>query len=233
MFKAVADYSLKATSLKAMVVDRIRTAIIGGDYRPGTRLVEQTLAGEMGISRGPVREALLQLQQEGLVHITPRHGCVVTTLSPDQAAELYILRGHLESLAVRIAREHWTEADTAALQGMIEAMRRLGPGDWKEAIEADLRYHHWIVEASHHGSLIQMYSSMDAKIAACFMTVREHLQTQPSLMASRHQPLADVFRTGDFWRAEVLAAEHWAETAARFRQFQASKPAFSPSEDEA
>jgi DNA-binding GntR family transcriptional regulator len=204
-------------SLKQLVAERIRTAIIGGDYKPGTHLTEQSVAGDLGISRGPVREAFLQLQQEGLVKINPRRGCEVTPLSLAEAAEFYVLRGHLEGLAIRLARPNWTQADTDALSGLVDRMRTLRGEDWQGAINLDMEFHHRIVGASRSGALIQMYRSMDSKIAACFMTVRQHLNRWPPQMAERHLTLANVLAEGDFWRAEYLAAEHWADTAARFR----------------
>lgn len=204
-------------SLKSIVMDRLRSAIIGGAYKPGERLVEQSIADELGISRGPVREAFLQLQQEGLIQMNPRRGCVVTPLSPTQAAEIYVLRGHLESLAVRLARPHWTPEDAGRLAALLDQMGGLGPEDWERAIALDMAFHHTIVDRSKCEPVIQMYRSMDGKVAACFMTVKHHLPFRPHLMASRHAKLAEVLHEGDFWRAEFLAAEHWADTAARFR----------------
>lgn len=209
-------------SLKAMVAERIRTAIITGVYKPGARLVEQSLADELGISRGPVREAMLQLQQEGLIHLYPRRGGVVTTLTPAQCSEIYILRGHLESLAVRMVRPLWKPADSEFLGTTVREMTRLGPTDWMAAINTDMAFHHRIVDACGNQSLIQMYRSMDAKVAACFMSVKHHLKHSPEQMAERHRRLAEVLREGDFWSAEFLAADHWADTAARFRSVAAA-----------
>jgi len=210
-------------SLKAMVVDRIRTAIVDGKYKPDSHLVEQNLADELGISRGPVREALQQLQLEGLVRLNPRRGARVTTLTPLEASEIYILRGHLESLAVRLMAPNWTPGDTEYLQDIVNTMGRLGPSDWPKAIDLDLAFHHYVVDASRNGTLIEMYRSMDAKVAACFLAVKQHLKAKPSQMTLRHEMVVDVLREGDFWRAEFLAAEHWNETAARFRASISSK----------
>lgn len=209
--------SVLDNSLKSLVVDRIRTKIIAGDYKAGAHLTEQSVADELGISRGPVREAFLQLQQEGLVKINPRRGCEVTTLSLTEAADIYILRGHLEALAVRLAGAHWTDADTGYLARVVQDMKLLRGEDWQGAINLDLDFHHRIVEASRSSVLIQTYRAMDAKVAACFMTVRQHLNRWPPHMAERHGNLASVMAEGDFHRAEYLAEEHWADTAARFR----------------
>lgn len=200
-----------------MVADRIRAAIIAGEHRPGARLIEQVLADELGFSRGPVREALLQLQQEGLVIFSPRRGCVVTGLSPAQAAEFYVLRGHLEALAVRLAASHFTRADSERLQALTEQMAALGSQDWQGAIDIDLAFHSCVVDASHSEPLIQMYHSLDARLAACFMAVKQHLTLHPGQMASRHRKLVEVLEQGDFHRAEFLMYDHWADTAALFR----------------
>src|SRR4051812_32626927 len=81
------------------VADRIRDAIFGGAYRPGAQLREVELSAALDVSRGPVREALLRLEREGLVRSAWHRGATVTTLSAGDVAELYSLRGALEHLA--------------------------------------------------------------------------------------------------------------------------------------
>lgn len=210
-------------SLKEVALAHVRTAILEGRYSPGFHLVEQNIANELGISRGPVRETLLQLEQEGLIQIMPRRGAVVRTISPREAWEIYLLRGHLEGLAVRLAARRWSPAHTAALQERLAEMRVLGPEDWARAVAVDLRFHHQIVDAAGHQHLQQMYRLMDGKVSACFMAVKHHLNYRPSDMADRHQRLVAVLAEGDFWRAELLAGDHWAETAARFKALEQSQ----------
>lgn len=204
-------------SLKEIVVERLRQEIFAGMYRPGTHLVEQSLADQYGVSRGPIREALLQLEQEGLVQVLPRRGTIVTEVSPREAWEIYTLRGHLEGLAVKFAAPHWTEADGERLAALLAEMEQLGPHDWFSAIELDQRFHHLIVEASGNRTLVQAYQTLDSKVVACFLAVKRYLGALPVEMAGRHHNLAMALQQGDFWRAEILAIDHWSDTAARFR----------------
>ena len=204
-------------SLKEIIVERLRQDIFNGTYKPGTRLVEQSLAVQYGVSRGPIREALVQLEQEGLVHVNPRRGALVTEVSPTEAWEIYTLRGHLEGLAVKLAAPHWTDEHGTRLAALMEEMEQLGPLDWLEAINLDQRFHHLIVEASGNRTLFQAYQTLDSKVVACFFAVKLYLGGLPVNMAKRHSKLAEALQQKDFWRAEILAIDHWSETAARLR----------------
>jgi DNA-binding GntR family transcriptional regulator len=204
-------------SLKEVVTDRLRREIFEGVRKPGDHLVEQALAAEYGVSRGPVRDAIAQLGQEGLVQVLPRRGTFVTELTPLEAWEVYTLRGHLEGMAVRCAASRWTPAHSARLEELLAHMVSLGPHDWYRAIELDQQFHHLIVQAAANRTLTQIYQTLDSKVVACFLAVKHYLGGMPIEMADRHRDLAAALQQGDFGRAETLAVDHWAETGARFQ----------------
>lgn len=203
-----------------LVLAYLREAILKGRYRPGDRLIEQELALELQMSRGPVRDALRQLEQEGLVRIYRHRGAVVSTLGPLEAYEFYLVRGHLEALAVRLARAHLGPDDIAYLDELVARMEQLRDveEDWQPTIELDLAFHRRIVACSRNQALIRIYGEMDVKIGALLMAVKTHLARSPTLMPVLHCRIVDVFRHGEWWRAEQVVADHWHETAARFRQ---------------
>jgi DNA-binding GntR family transcriptional regulator len=203
--------------LKEIIVNRLRQEIFEGNYKPGERLIEQSLADQYGVSRGPIREALVQLEREGLAQVIPRRGALVTEVSMAEAREIYTLRGHLEGLAVRLAVEHWTDEHGARLGALVAEMAPLGPQDWPQAVEIDQRFHHLIVEASGSRTLFQTYQSLDSKVVACFLAVKRYLGVLPVAMASRHSELTLTLQQKNFARAEILAIDHWTETAARFQ----------------
>lgn len=198
----------------------VRRAIMTGRLRPGDRLTEQSLAGELGMSRGPVRDALRQLDQEGLVQLYRNRGAVVSTLGLHEAYEFYLVRGHLEGLAIRLGADHIGPADLAHLQGLVDQMARLrgAEEDWLAAAELDLAFHSRVVACSRNQSLIQTYGSMNVRVNALFMTVKHHLPGRLGQMPERHQKLIDIFRAGEWWRAEPVVSDHWYETAAQFRR---------------
>jgi DNA-binding GntR family transcriptional regulator len=207
-------------SRQQLVAAHVRNAIMTGRLRPGDRLIEQNLASEMQMSRGPVRDALRQLEQEGLVHLYRNRGAVVSTLGLREAYEFYLVRGHLEGLAVRLARDHMEPCDIACLSDLADRMADLHntDEDWLTVTELDLAFHKRIVACSHNQSLIQTYCAMDVKVNALFMTVKQYLPFRLVQMAPRHYKLVEVFRAGDWWRAESVVTDHWHETAALFKQ---------------
>lgn len=204
-------------SLKHLVAQRLRQEIFEGVHRPGAHLVEQSLADLYGVSRGPIREAIQQLEQEGLVQVLPRKRTIVTEMSPEEAWEIYFLRGQLEGMAVNFAAHHWTAEHSGRLSAILAEMDQLGPQDWFRAIELDQQFHHLIVTASGNGTLIRVYQSLDSKVFACFLAVKRYLGGLPMEMAQRHRSLSVALEQGEYLRGEILAIEHWLDTGARLR----------------
>ena len=113
---------LENRTLREQVADHLRAEILEGRLAPGTELGESTLAASLGVSRGPLREALGQLAAERLVTIVPRRGAVVRELTKQEFIDAYQVREALESLAIRLAVPRLMETDRAELQGMCDRM---------------------------------------------------------------------------------------------------------------
>ena len=109
-------------SLRGKVFNTIREAILEGSYKPGDVLRESTIATELGVSRTPVREAIRQLELEGLVQSIPNKETVVAGITQEDVEDIYLIRSRLEGLAARKAAERITEQD---LQEMEEILARL------------------------------------------------------------------------------------------------------------
>jgi DNA-binding GntR family transcriptional regulator len=121
-----------AAPLRQQAAERLREAVISGRLAPGQRLIERELIGMLQVSRTVVREALRQLESEGLVAIVPNRGPVVRELSAGEARDLYTIRGALEGLAARLFVEHAAAADVkrlAAALDVVEAAYRSGDAD--------------------------------------------------------------------------------------------------------
>lgn len=111
------------------VYEELKAAIVDLRLAPGDPLREATLAGQLGVSKTPIREALTRLEQEGLVETTSFKGAVVTGYSRQDLIEIYELRELLENAAARAAAESMTEADLARLSSVSRESRRLKKGD--------------------------------------------------------------------------------------------------------
>ncbi|MBU6485554.1 MAG: GntR family transcriptional regulator, partial [Betaproteobacteria bacterium] len=148
---AVADRSLVVIAYRTM-----RARILDNRWAPGYRALEQELAQELGMSRTPVREALIRLQKEGLVEVIPRHGMRVLPVSADDMRDIYQVLTALESMAAElVARRKPSEAELAPLVDASRAMARaLKANDLDAWAAADERFHRHLIELSGNQLLI-------------------------------------------------------------------------------
>jgi DNA-binding GntR family transcriptional regulator len=152
------------------VVEILRSAIIMGTYEPGERLIEATLSTELGTSRGPVREALRQLENEGLVMSFPYRGAVVLGVSDDEVQEVLIpIRLTLERYSFLHALETMTDDDFAELGKQVWLMEQAANADdLARHVEADLRFHEIVIAASGQTHTVQIWRTIWPRIRAYF-----------------------------------------------------------------
>lgn len=143
----------------ANAYDLILAAIESGELPPGSRLRETELAMRLGISRTPVREALKQLETEGIVEHRPHQGAVVAQLDHTALCELYFLREVLEGAAARLAASHATEAEIEMLQDMVEVDRTLLDKP-RELKRRNKLFHQQLYRASRNRFLIRALDNM-------------------------------------------------------------------------
>ena len=135
----------------------IQRAILDESFQPGTHLSVPALSKELGISRSPVREAILRLEQEGLVRTIPRRGAVVVGLTFAELLKLYEVREVLEGLAARLAAEKATEDQVAELKRQLEAHRQaVEAGDVDTHMAVDLEFHRQIFAAAANHYVAEM-----------------------------------------------------------------------------
>lgn len=155
-----------AQSVSQQLSDYLRAAIVQGAITPNQRLVEETLAQELGVSRTPIREALRRLEAEGLVEFEAQKGARVRSVSLDELIELYELRRLLEGYAARRAAKHITPPELAALQANNDALLDLldhadARGQQiQRLIELNNEFHTCIVQASRNRHLIRTAKSL-------------------------------------------------------------------------
>jgi DNA-binding GntR family transcriptional regulator len=152
-------------SLSEDVVDLLRAALVRGAFEPGQHLNEAGLAEKLGVSRGPIREAFVELEREGLLTLERHRGARVTRLSRVDIEEIYELRSALERLAVERAAERATDDDFAALGEVVKRIRRaVDDADLHSVVELDVRFHDLIYVAAHHTRLYLSWSTLRPQI---------------------------------------------------------------------
>lgn len=182
--------------------------IIGGDYRPGDRLVELQLAKEFGSSQAPVREALKDLETAGLVTIKPRRGSFVNDYHARTQHEIYTVRGALEEAAMRLAMKRLAR-DASAVASHLEGMRRAARDhDIEGVLHHSVWFHRVIMRAAANELLLRMWESLLVEIHS-----RKTL-LQPNIdlfaVAESHAPILDAIESGDVELACRLSREHQA-----------------------
>ena len=203
---------LDRTSLRERAVDRVRAAVTTREIAPGTRLVETELSAALGISRGTLREALRQLEHEGLIKAGNRGRLTVCTLSEAELADMFTVRSALEGLAAAIIS---TRPDRVALlrqlQGALDVLQAVaGPIDG--VVEADLAFHRLLCELTGNATLVRAWETLTGPIR---MAIRfaGPAAALVNMSASRHQLLVDAIATGDPHAAQAAVAAHMREAA--------------------
>jgi DNA-binding GntR family transcriptional regulator len=189
------------------VTELVRRAIVDGVVAPGDRLKEEELARELGISRTPVREALLILQAEGLVDAAPNRGATVRTHSAAELEELYELRAVLEGYAARRAASRITEAGIEELLSSCERFAALDEGRVEEIVAENARFHGIILDAAESPRLAGMVRSVVA-LPLVYRAYTYYSPAQTAISAHYHRQIATALERRDGERAELVMKEH-------------------------
>lgn len=179
------------------VLSSMRTAILSGRLKAGERIVEAQIAEQMSISRGPVREALLELEAEGLVLKRPYKGTYVATFSARDIREIYSLRGLLEGYAARLAACRVQPADIARLEGIVARMRETADAEELDTfVETDIEFHREICRLSHHQLLLQSWTNLVSRVRL-FLTLADQVYFTTEHIIGTHLPTLEALRAGD------------------------------------
>src|SRR5690348_4650757 len=141
-------------TLAQSTAELLRERLLSGAFAPGERLVEAEIARQLGISRGPVREALARLRAEGLAYEEPRRGSFVAALSAEDVREIYELRAALETQAARLLIQRGDGAAFARLDGIVAGLRRAAEEDDRAGFAAlDAEFHEELCRSSGNNRL--------------------------------------------------------------------------------
>ncbi|MHB1162720.1 MAG: GntR family transcriptional regulator [Chloroflexota bacterium] len=198
-------------SLQEMVADNLRQAILSGVLKPGQRILDAEIARQMGISRSPVREALRQLERDGLVRSTPNRGVSVRCLSHRDLAELYGIRSVLEGLAAVWACRRVSSHDLEHLQRLCEEMNCLVPFKSDEErlafLRKDVEFHEALVAASGSAHLAEALSTIRLQTQLIMATTSEFGHVSPQT-AAEHEAVLEALLKRDAELAESRLRRH-------------------------
>ena len=179
------------------VADRIREDILAGRFSPGERLIEAHLAEQLGVSRGPLREAFKLLRAEGLVREEPHRGTFVTSMTGDDVREIYDLRAAIESRAASLLADEHRPADLRVLRRLLKDIEvAAGQDDTRAMAAADLAFHDAVCKLSGNGRLHEVFVR-HVPVVQSLMKLDEHLYGTLDVAAQEHAPMVAAIADSD------------------------------------
>jgi DNA-binding GntR family transcriptional regulator len=195
-------------TLRERVYEVLRDDILSGHLGPGAELSEVALAERLGVSRGPIREALSLLCAQGLVTMQPRRGAYVSVLTRQEFLEAYQVREALEALAARLASGRLQDDDIAALEALHEEMcRAVRDRAVQRFFDANQRFHLSLVALSGNGRLIEMHDQLVQRMGR-YMARSLSLRGNLERSIGEHEEIIEALRSRDAERAATAVSVH-------------------------
>ena len=198
---------LPRTILSDQVKEFIVEAILGGEFKPGDRIVESSLARHLGVSQAPVREAIRDLVVMGFLETEPYKGTSVRSFSPEELWEVYTVRAALESLSARLAVTRLTEADVETLQSILDEMVEAGrKQDLDGMTRLDNDFHETILKTSGNKLLYRLWQAL--QFGHWTIVTAKMSSFDLEYLAFRHEELLNALKTRDPEKAMYAMRRH-------------------------
>lgn len=199
----------RADLLVESVLQTIIDAIVTNRLRPGEKLVETKLGDQLGVSRGPVREAFRRLEQMGLVEKIPYRGAFVSALTRQDVEELHNVREPLEGLAARLLAERRDPQVIATLESILTEMSQSEiANDRGRMIALDVDFHNALIESTEHKLLYEIWQIVSVRLRRFLYLKRERLYRNPAEAVQIHEPIMRAIAAGEAEQAELEARRH-------------------------
>lgn len=203
--------------LRERVVTEIRESILSGRAAPGAVLPETELAEQLGVSRGPVRDALAVLEREGLVVSQRNRRARVATLGLRDIEEIYSLRRSLETLAAQRAASNVSKVELQEMERILRQMATaLEREDFVSLSRLDTAFHDCVYQASRHDRLIRSWTDLSSQVTLFLVSRNVNAVTSRSIV-EEHQVLLDALADRDVDRLVALTEQHLLSAYERLR----------------
>lgn len=203
---------IKRSVLREDIKDYLIDAIVRGVYKTGERLVETQIARDLGISQAPVREAFRDLEQIGILKSIPYKGAYVNGFSTQDLKNAYDVRAELEGLAIKLAVPQITDEQIQELQDIYSEMQNVS--DLNELVNLDVKFHEYIVKASHNSILERAWKS----VSVAHWTYYGIYNFDKLDLIERHEPILEAFRERNIEKAINLMRMHFLELKDRLKK---------------
>jgi DNA-binding GntR family transcriptional regulator len=199
-------------STPSIIADKLRKAIGHGELKPGTQLGEAELARKLGVSRGPLREGMQRLTQEGLLIAIRNRGLFVVDMTPDDVRDMYLAREAIERAAARkiLSGDHRTAGE--ALLTLVDQMA--AATDPAEVGKVDIAFHERLVALAGSPRLSRMHQTFITETRMCIHAL-EDTYSASDVRVEEHRTLAQAIKSGDPERTDTLLIAHMDDAITR------------------
>jgi DNA-binding GntR family transcriptional regulator len=193
-------FVLEGRPTAQLIADQLREQIVQGSFRPGEQINESAMASRLRTSRGPLREALQRLCQEGILVNHRNRGVFVLELTPEDISEIYAVREAVESAAANTLldgkQEHVTDS-CDVLKGIIKDMaKQVAVSDWQAIARLDMQFHTSFVSGAGNSRLIRIYETLAAESRMCILSL-EVSYPRVDVLVQEHQNILDLLEARD------------------------------------
>jgi DNA-binding GntR family transcriptional regulator len=214
---------LRLESTPVLVADRLREGILDGTFPPRTQLSEVALSQQLSVSRGPIREAMQRLLQEGLLRGERNRGVFVVDLGESDVRDIYLARSAVERTAAAVVVSSGTDEDFGVLQSMVDQLAAAVDSNWVDMTKLDLQFHLALVAAAGSPRLDRMFRTLMAESQLCIVRLEPFYPGREEVV-HEHQAILDAIRARDLAEADRLLAAHMDVSATRLTKSEQALP---------
>jgi DNA-binding GntR family transcriptional regulator len=208
---------LRRDSTPERIATQLRSGIVSGRLPPGQALREVEVARQLGVSRGPVREAFQRLIQEGLLEAHPARGVFVPQLTTADIADLYLARGAVETTAARLLASSGTAEALGDLAAALADLEAAPAADWNELVNLDLHLHEVLVRGTGSMRLARIFGTLAAETRLC-MVALESFYPERAELVTEHAEIVQAIQRRDAAAAASLLDRHMADSVRRLAE---------------
>ena len=206
-------------SLMEYITNSLKDAIIEGRLQPGQQIVEKKLQETIGVSRAPIREALLKLEGQGLVEIVPRKGTFVKAITPRFLEESFTIRAWMEGLAARLSLQHLTKEDYSELDSILEDMARLADQkDYRAYFNKHWEFHDFFIKGSNNELLIEKIEILRRQSLWIGYSIT-YFEKKHAMSQKIHKKIITTFKRGNQDAAEKAVRNHILDAIPSYIEF--------------
>lgn len=212
-------------STPSIIADKLRTAIAHGELQAGAQLGEAQLARELGVSRGPLREGMQRLTQEGLLVSIRNRGLFVIEMTPENVRDMYVARAAIERAAAeQIFRHDPEDAGDKLLEVTGQMARSAARKDSASVSEADIQFHQLLVSLARSPRLARIHRTLLTETRMCIHALEETYRNSDDRV-DEHRGIAEAFRASDRALTDARLVAHMEDAVLRLTTGAPQRPA--------